>query len=323
MSGFEQLSTRTKLLVLATVNTVLLALLGAAFFWMLDQVAVNGPLYVRIVQGKDLIADVLPPPEYLVETHLVVLQLAATRDATQQQRLIARGRQLRADYAARHEFWLRELEPGSLKDQMTVAAHDPAEAYFRERDDEFLPAVLAGDTARIGASLARLEASYELHRAAIDRVVTLAAARNAVDESRGRGLIRRLTLTIGVSVAVALLAVVLLNGLLHRSLARMTARLVSEFQRVREAVSRGRLAERAEGVAVHREHRVVVDAVNEIIERLALPLNIVSQYLRRIAVGDIPPKLEDDWLSHPAPSNAVQADQKHESRPAGARVRSG
>lgn len=39
-----------------------LLLFGALAAWTLETLRVNSPLYGRIVQGKDLIADILPPP---------------------------------------------------------------------------------------------------------------------------------------------------------------------------------------------------------------------------------------------------------------------
>ncbi len=36
----------------------------------LSQLKVNGPIYRQIVLGKDLIADILPPPEYVIEAYL-------------------------------------------------------------------------------------------------------------------------------------------------------------------------------------------------------------------------------------------------------------
>ncbi|GEM_PF-5573371 len=32
-------------------------------------------MYNEIVLGKDIVADILPPPEYIVETYLTALQL--------------------------------------------------------------------------------------------------------------------------------------------------------------------------------------------------------------------------------------------------------
>lgn len=38
--------------------------------YAIHELKVGGPIYDRIVQGKDIVADVLPPPEYIVEAYL-------------------------------------------------------------------------------------------------------------------------------------------------------------------------------------------------------------------------------------------------------------
>ena len=40
----------------------------ATTYYALRTLKVGGPLYSRIVLGKDLLADVLPPPEYVIES---------------------------------------------------------------------------------------------------------------------------------------------------------------------------------------------------------------------------------------------------------------
>ena len=59
--------------------TILLVALAVGFIFVgisanvaLYKLKVNGPIYQQIVQGKDLVADILPPPEYVIETHLVI-----------------------------------------------------------------------------------------------------------------------------------------------------------------------------------------------------------------------------------------------------------
>ena len=39
----------------------------AVALWKLS---VGGPVYEQIVLGKDLVADILPPPEYVIEAYL-------------------------------------------------------------------------------------------------------------------------------------------------------------------------------------------------------------------------------------------------------------
>jgi methyl-accepting chemotaxis protein len=40
---------------------------------------VNGPVYQEIVYGKDLIADILPPPLYIVESYMLANEINRAR----------------------------------------------------------------------------------------------------------------------------------------------------------------------------------------------------------------------------------------------------
>ena len=42
---------------------------------LLDELRINGLMYQKIVLGKDLTADILPPPEYAIESYLITLEL--------------------------------------------------------------------------------------------------------------------------------------------------------------------------------------------------------------------------------------------------------
>jgi methyl-accepting chemotaxis protein len=46
-----------------------LAVSAGLFLHALEKVKVTGPLYAEIVEAKDLVADILPPPEYIVESY--------------------------------------------------------------------------------------------------------------------------------------------------------------------------------------------------------------------------------------------------------------
>ncbi len=43
-----------------------------ASHYSLNALKVGGPVYQKVIQGKDLVADILPPPEYLIEAFLEV-----------------------------------------------------------------------------------------------------------------------------------------------------------------------------------------------------------------------------------------------------------
>ena len=54
---------RSKFLDLIAALTLGFSIFGAWSFRALRELQVDGPVYQRIIQGKDLVADILPPPE--------------------------------------------------------------------------------------------------------------------------------------------------------------------------------------------------------------------------------------------------------------------
>ncbi|MFB9267524.1 hypothetical protein ACFFWD_31015 [Bradyrhizobium erythrophlei] len=67
------------------------------------QLRVGGPLYDQIKLGSDLVADILPPPAYVLEGYLeatLALREPAKTDAHK-----ARLQQLHKDYDERRAFW--------------------------------------------------------------------------------------------------------------------------------------------------------------------------------------------------------------------------
>ena len=149
---------------------------------------VHGPYYNRIVQGKDLIADILPPPNYIIESYLMALHMANEVDEGADTATIRsyaeRCQHLQAEFDDRHAFWVNDLPEGEMKQIKVVECYEPAVEFYRVLNDEFIPACLAGDTVRAQRlSRGTLRQHYEKHRAAVDKVVSMAEQRNIHDEN--------------------------------------------------------------------------------------------------------------------------------------------
>src|SRR3954469_3001932 len=71
--------------------------------YALNQLKVGGPLYSQIKLGNDLVADILPPPLYVVEAYLETT--LALRDPTHVPAHRERLAQLHKDYNERRAFW--------------------------------------------------------------------------------------------------------------------------------------------------------------------------------------------------------------------------
>lgn len=143
----------------------------------LDALRIGSPLYGQIVLGKDLIADILPPPEYIIESYLEAT--LAMNDPSSAARRAERVSKLKSEYDTRHEFWLTAGFDRALQARLTTDAHEPAVRFFEQFETSFLPALTKGDLEAARAAYAGLSESYALHRQVIDEIVTGATARNA------------------------------------------------------------------------------------------------------------------------------------------------
>ncbi|MBW8886306.1 MAG: methyl-accepting chemotaxis protein [Fibrobacteres bacterium] len=201
---------------------------GAFSYSLFSTTKVNGPYYKRIVQGKDLIADILPPPEYLVEAYLVAFQLSTEENPEAARALIERGKGLRSDFEDRRAFWNGDLEPGSLKATLVEKSYGLGMDFLRIRDEQFIPAVLRKDRAEAARLLqGPLKASYDAHRAAILEIVDMATERNKSDETLAGAKISRGALLLSL-LGLGGVALVLSGSLfLGRSITAALNRVIS------------------------------------------------------------------------------------------------
>jgi methyl-accepting chemotaxis protein len=206
----SNLKIRTRFLVLMGIFVLGSGLYGLWSFKTINELKVNGPLYERIVQSKDLIADVLPPPEYIIESYLVSLQLAAEEVPAEQAKLIARLKALQGEYDARHAYWLKQNLESPLRETFLDQAHGPVLSFYDIATKDLLPAVQAQDKTAAAAAMARMRVAYNAHRAAIDKVVEMATVRASSDEAGAKQriatatwqLMALLLVTLALGVAV-------------------------------------------------------------------------------------------------------------------------
>ena len=218
MQSFSRQKLSHRFAVLIAFIAIGFVVYGGWSFKTLNELKINGPIYQRIVQGKDLVADILPPPEYIIESYLVSLQLLEAVDKIDQDRLIERLKTLRGEYDTRHAFWLKETLEEYLAKTFLKDAHEPALAFYESAFDEFVPAVQTGKRDKAIVAMARMRQHYEIHRKAIDQVVQFTNKRNSDDETAARQRIDQETILLLVMLISSLGASVVVAVLITRSL---------------------------------------------------------------------------------------------------------
>jgi methyl-accepting chemotaxis protein len=226
-----RLSLFARLAWLAVAFAILLVIFGVFSAYTRAKVQVNGPIYTKIVMGKDLVADILPPPEYIIESYLTAFQITEASVDAERSALEAKFTQLEKDYHDRHAVWQADLPEGRMKQAMVEDAARHAFAFFRLVHDRLLPAVKAGDTAAARALVTgELKAAYDQHRTFIDEVVAAANDFNRAHELEAADLVKRSTwIEIGV-VGVGVILSVGLSLLAAHRLQRAIGRTVDELR---------------------------------------------------------------------------------------------
>ena len=226
MGGSKVMKVKTKLALLVAFFIVAFGAFWALSYYTRVAVAVNGPYYDQIKNGQDLIADILPPPAYIIEPFLVARQISDPNYRGQLEDLIKKSRRLESDFNSRHEFWVNNLPKGSEDERhvrvlMLETAYEPATRFLSNVRNRLIPAVQKGDYPTAKALIyGPLEADYNQHRTAIVEIVTITLANNDRIEKNVAQIMRdRTRLQIVLGTTIMLIALIGIGVYLNRSIA--------------------------------------------------------------------------------------------------------
>ena len=188
------------------IGIFLLVLAAAGFvsFETLFKLKVNGPIYDGIVEQKDVLADILPPPLYVLEAYMLSLQMMSESNHAALQDEINKIKTLKQDYTTRSEYWSKPLAGTAVGRLLAEDSHKPALAFFETLENEVIPAIQRQDLAAASAIAGgKLKSSYLEHRKAIDQAVILSTQNSqqyeesAASEVRQREIILLAVLVLG------------------------------------------------------------------------------------------------------------------------------
>jgi NO-binding membrane sensor protein with MHYT domain/signal transduction histidine kinase len=151
-----------------TASLVVVSVIGTYAF---EQLKIGSNSYNRIVSGKELIADILPPPSFIIEAYLVVDQARDRPDILDYHRGSLTA--LKKAYTDRREHWRQSTDiPKALKIAITETSDAPVALFWQEIEAVFLPALARRDFARAETSAKQLRSHFAQHRLVIDKLVS-------------------------------------------------------------------------------------------------------------------------------------------------------
>ena len=281
------------------VITGLLAFLGIETYSSMSEIRIGSPSYVRIVGGKDLVADILPPPLYPAEPFAYAQIIENFPEMIP--KLADRLDTIEHDYRTRMAYWKEnaprldimpaeewakfsgEVEQrndqfwSSLRNELIPAAqsHGQTEAIIRKMSDEFvdLGKFMSAEADRISASSGEIE-KFSIARSDSD-----------------------LTLVSGFNIAIVVIIMLMLLGALMfvvraiTSISATMAKLAAGQldQEVPYAARGDEVGEMARALSVFKE-QAVQNRRNE--ENSQHIITVLGQGLENLAKGNLTHRID-------------------------------
>jgi len=152
--------------------------------YALNELKINGPAYEKIVYGKDLIADILPPPLYLIESYLMANEIVLNPEKLEKN--VARLKQLETDYDTRQAYWQAIDLPENLQTVLQKEVVAKGNLFWTELHANFIPSAQKNDAAAMRTNLATLEKLYRNHETSVLELVNSSTEFLAASESNAR-----------------------------------------------------------------------------------------------------------------------------------------
>jgi methyl-accepting chemotaxis protein len=198
--------------------------------YALKQLKVGGPLYTSIKLGNDLVADILPPPAYVIEAYLeATLALRDPDNLDAHQKRLA---QLKNDYDDRKAFWTSSDLGLDLKNLLISKSDAEVGKFWRIVEGDLLSAVKQHDIGKANAAYSQLTDVYSAHRTVIDELVEKANKQNSELEAIGAERDRNISYVVwGVSGLVLIIVIGGLTGLAF-GVVRPLVRITTAMERI-------------------------------------------------------------------------------------------
>jgi methyl-accepting chemotaxis protein len=201
--GRRQIGLRTLLAVFTTTAIAIAALLGGVAWWS----ALNArDAATQTFVAKDVTADILPPPMYLIEMRLLLSQIVEGTLKPQEAR--SEVLRLEREYGERAQYW-KDNPPHGLEGKLLGEQHEAGKAFISSAIKIADAAVANADAATLRSDLSAAHNSYLAHRAGVDETVkeslSFASASHAAFESNVKSTKQiqlALLLAAGVGLAV-------------------------------------------------------------------------------------------------------------------------
>ena len=234
-----------------TKFTLILVLLGVglAILFMISRqtlmkVAIGSSAYNSIILSKDLNADILPPPLYIIESYNEMLKIISLVDNNFEETLksVQKNKQ---EFVESKSHWAKDLPDGRIKKDLLNEVCSSAEKIYVAFEDKITPAVQADDQAKAKTIFNDvINPEFSKHRSAVLKLASLLANSSKEAESKGTEEVSSGSLFLIIGFIVVALVVIASFILFTQSLMRQLGDDPSSLAAITKRIADGDLTAR-------------------------------------------------------------------------------
>lgn len=270
INNLRRLSISKRLMLSTLIFSLCFILYGAFSFKTLNELKISGQFYELIVDKKDAMADILPPPGYLIEAYLVSNQLTLLDSQDNKNKLKQKMASLKKDYEDTYKKWSSkkaEFTP-ELQDMLLNKAYNSGEEFFKIVDGELIPAADANNMVLIRASVYKIDQVFKTHTESILKSVALLKKMSDEEEVAGKLKVANAIEVMFIFLAVSFSICVLLTLIISKSIYKP----ILESMKIARKVSQNDLTSDID-VSFKDEPGYLMQSLKEMNDNL---LNVVS-----------------------------------------------
>lgn len=267
------------------LNSLSRSILSLGLVGILAAVAVGGSSHVsklhmldraqEVFVAKDVVADILPPPMYLIEMRLLLSQaVEGTMPASEAVRAFE---QLGQEYQARVQHWTLN-PPHGLEQHLLGEQHAQGVAFIQQAREQILQPLSRGEQDLAEQALSSVHQQYLLHRAGVDKTVIEG---NRFAEHAAARLETETTESVWWALAIVLAALAAL-GVFSRVILRSVYRSVQACTAVARSITAGHLDHTAQSTSARTD---VIGRLQAALEEMRLQLQALILQVRQGAEG--------------------------------------
>jgi methyl-accepting chemotaxis protein len=183
---FQNVRIKMKFTVLMIILAAGMLMLFAIAKKTLNETSIGSDAYDGIIMSKDLNADILPPPLYIVESYVIMLEAAGLNDKS---KIDAAAKDIGAkkeEFTTSKQGWLKKFPEGQIKKMLMNDVCEKAGKIYEIFETKALPALRANDSALANKVMGEeITPLFSKHRAAVESLAKLLDTYSKEAEANG------------------------------------------------------------------------------------------------------------------------------------------